>query len=243
MVPSKGSTSHASAFLAAILGAEAAMIPYQKIFIGNTMYYNFHTHHQPQDSTETAILNCYPEDILPASSPCSIGLHPWHVDKDWQEKVDMVRSKAQADNVWAIGECGLDKVRGGDLSTQIQAFSAQLQIARELHKPVIVHCVKAYDELLHAITNDDHIIIHGFRGKWQQAKQIIAKGALLSFGNQYNLETLRFVYSSNTPFFLETDDLRLSVRQIYEQVGHHLDVDVSHLVRLCDPRQICGRLP
>ncbi len=207
------------------------------------MYFNFHTHNVPESKEEVAIINCYPDEALPADAPCSVGLHPWHVGEDWQEKVALVRQSARSENVWAIGECGLDKVRGGDFGLQKEAFKEQLVIAREVGKPVIVHCVKAFDELLSMAGKDDRIVVHGFRGKWQQAKQMIAKGIMLSFGNQYNEETLRFVYSSNTPFFLETDDLRLSVRQIYEQVGRHLGVDACRLARLCDPRQICGRLP
>lgn len=214
------------------------------------MFFNFHTHNNTLNgdtpTDEMAILNCCPNDALPTGFPCSVGLHPWDVSYDWAEQVEMVRQKAKEGNVWAIGECGLDKLRGGDMSIQTDAFKAQLAIAREVGKPVIVHCVKAFEELLKCIDcvgTLSPIIIHGFRGKPQQAKQIIAKGLLLSFGYHYNVETLRFVYSANLPFFLETDDLHLSVRRIYEQVAGHLDVDVSRLVRLCDPRQICGRLP
>lgn len=234
------------------------------------MFFNFHTHNNTLNgdtsTDEMAILNRRPYDALPCDSPCSVGLHPWDVSDDWAEQVEMVRQKAKEDSVWAIGECGLDRLRGGEMSLQTDAFKAQVAIAREVGKPIIVHCVKAFDELLKCIDCKDTlpskrtiqetrhtdcatracqppIIIHGFRGKPQQAKQIIAKGLLLSFGYHYNVETLRFVYSTNLPFFLETDDLHLSVRQIYEQVAGHLDVDVSRLVRLCDPRQICGRLP
>lgn len=188
-------------------------------------------------------MNSYPDDVLPANTLCSVGLHPWWVGEDWREKAEKVREKARLSNVWAIGECGLDRLRGGALATQTEAFRAQLDIAREVGKPVIVHCVKAYDILLGMITPEDKVIVHGFRGKPELAKQIMAKGALLSFGQSYNVETLRFVYSLNRPFFLETDDLHLSVRQIYEQVGRHLDVDVSRLVHLCDPRQTYGHRP
>lgn len=213
------------------------------------MYYNLHTHHLPTDNNEIAIINRNPDEDLCADASAigknvySIGLHPWHVDANWQEKIEAVRSMAQQQNVWAIGECGLDKVRGGDFQLQKEAFRAQLEIARKVGKPVIVHCVKAFDELLSMTDKGNKIVVHGFRGKPQQAKQIMAKGMLLSFGQLYNVETLKFVYATNLPFFLETDDLRLSVHQIYDQVALHLGVDAYHLVRLCDPRQICGRLP
>ena len=65
----------------------------------------------------------------------------------------------------------------------------------------------------------------------------MAKGLFLSFGHRYQIETLRFVFTSSRPFFLETDDSPLSFRQIYEQVARHLDVDVCLLESLCDPRK------
>ncbi len=219
-------------------------------------YFNLHSHYLPTSDEEVAIVNCSPQDDLPCSTPCSVGLHPWDVDEEWADKVRMVESKAKDERVWAIGECGLDKLKGGDLSLQRQAFLAQIDIATETCKPVIVHCVKAVDELF-AVTAEalarngrlPQIIIHGFRGKWQQAKQIIAKGMMLSFGNKYNVESLKLAYevaiTSSIPFFLETDDLHgdhLSVRQIYEQAARHLGVDVSHFVNLCGHQKVFCRL-
>lgn len=214
------------------------------------MLFDIHTHSLREESAlvsdegVTAVFNCFPSDALPPQAPCSVGLHPWHVGSDWEEQISLVRSHANKANVWAIGECGIDKLRGGDISLQERAFEAQVAIAHEVGKPVVVHCVKAVDEILRIIGSNPDVtfILHGFRGKPQQAQQIIAKGAYLSFGYHYNVETLRFVFSLNRPFFLETDDLHLSVRQIYDQVAHHLGVDVSRLVRLCDPRQTFGRL-
>ena len=196
----------------------------------------------------------YPEGV-----GLSVGLHPWKVDEDWQEAFALIREVAIRPDVWAIGECGLDKARGEALTLQIEAFRAHIALSEELQKPLLVHCVRAFDELLllrreleaagkKEGREPQSWVIHGFRGKPQQAKQLMTKGMLLSFGHQYNVETLRWVYGCSglsgmsssarvNPFFLETDDLHLSVRQIYEQVARHLDVDVVHLAHLCDPRQ------
>lgn len=186
----------------------------------------------------------YPEGVH-----LSVGLHPWKVDASWREKMTRIRVEAERADVWAIGECGLDKVRGVALPVQVEAFRAQIAIAEEVGKPVVVHCVKAFDELLSlrrevvaACRAKGSVfpqpwIIHGFRGNPEQAKQLIAKGLFLSFGHRYQIETLRFVFTSSRPFFLETDDSPLSVRQIYEQVARHLDVDVCLLESLCDPRK------
>ena len=228
--------------------------------------FNFHTYYIDE---EPCLLNVDTADLQPSYPEhvrLSIGLHPWKVGEDWQEVVASIRKEASRRDVWAIGECGLDKVHGAPLAMQMDAFRAHIAIAEEVQKPMVIHCVKAFDELLMlrreleaSCKQEGRVpqswVIHGFRGKPEQAKQLMTKGMLLSFGHQYNLETLRFVYASLkgtspsssgsslgegqgcvTSFFLETDDLHLSVRQIYEQVARHLDVDVAHLSHLCDPR-------
>lgn len=205
------------------------------------MFFNLHTHYYNMEEgrEELAIVNCYPNDSLPQGTPCSVGLHPWYIGEDWHEQLALVNKKVREDAVWAVGECGLDKLCGVDFEIQKEVFGEQLAIARAVGKPVIVHCVKAYNELLAMISGKDKVIVHGFRGKPQLAKQIMTKGALLSFGHLYNVETLRFVYSTYCPFFLETDDCHLSIRQIYEEVGCRLGVDVGRLGDLCDFRRIC----
>lgn len=212
--------------------------------------YNFHTYYITDE--EPCLLNVDAPDLLPTypeGVKLSVGLHPWKVTDAWKEEVSLIREASKRADVWAIGECGLDKVKGGVLSLQMEAFRAQIALAEELQKPMVIHCVRAFDELLmlrreleSSCKHEGRVaqpwVIHGFRGKPEQAKQLMAKGMLLSFGHQYNLDTLRTVFTSSRPFYLETDDHHpFSVRRIYEQVAHHLDVDVARLARLCDPRQ------
>ena len=235
--------------------------------------FNFHTHHIDEVPCLLNVDVQHWQESFPSHVALSVGLHPWNVSAGWQETFSLVRAAALDERVWAIGECGLDKLHGEALSLQMEAFRAHIAIAEEVQKPMIIHCVRAFDELLMLrreleasckhesgngggnVRHPQPWVIHGFRGKPEQAKQLMTKGMLLSFGHQYNLETLRFVYASLkgtspsssgsslgegqgsvTSFFLETDDLHLSVRQIYEQVARHLDVDVAHLFHLCDPR-------
>ena len=220
--------------------------------------FNFHTYHIDE---EACLLNVDVADIQPSYPKqviLSVGLHPWKVKVDWQQVIDSFHQEAQRPDVWAIGECGLDKVQGEELSLQMEAFRAHIALAEEVQKPMVIHCVRAFDELLMLRRELESSckreggepqpwVIHGFRGKPEQAKQLMTKGMLFSFGHQYNVETLRWVAGlsklsgisempPSTSFFLETDDLPLSVRQIYEQVARHLDVDVAHLSRFCDPR-------
>ena len=231
--------------------------------------FNFHTHHIDEVPCLLNVDVQHWQESFPSHVALSVGLHPWNVSTGWQETFSLVRAAALDERVWAIGECGLDKVRGEALSLQIEAFRAQALLAEEVHKPLVLHCVKAYDELLE-VRRDVVLlckqrscvpqpwVLHGFRGGPEQAKQMMAKGFMFSFGHHYHVETLRYVFSSSvgterlgnkgipkdstvSPFFLETDDSRLSVRQIYDQVARHLDVDVARLEHLCDPRQTIFR--
>ena len=236
--------------------------------------FNIHTYYIIE--SEPCLLNVDAAHLLPSypsQVALSVGLHPWNVDEAWRDSFDAVRTAAVREDVWAIGECGLDKAHGSlaeidkeaSLSLQMEAFRAHIALAEEVQKPMLIHCVRAFDELFRLrqelVTKckqqgrvPQPWVIHGFRGKPEQAKQIMAKGLMLSFGHHYNLQTLRSVFRgfsensedsehsessvfSLTPFFLETDDCRLSVSQIYEQVAHHLGIDVGLLDHLCDPRQ------
>ena len=217
---SKVSISLVVASCDVIRGEVVATTLYPNNFIGELPMFDFHTYYIKEES---CLLNVDMENLLPSYPKhvkLSVGLHPWNVSETWQETVASIRKVASRDDVWAIGECGLDKVHGEphplQMEVQMAAFRAQIAIAEEVQKPMV---------------------IHGFRGKPEQAKQMMTKGFFLSFGHHCNIETLRWVFTSSRPFYLETDDLHLSVRQIYEQAAHHLGVDVSRLVHLCDPRK------
>lgn len=212
--------------------------------------FNIHTH--IIDSVP-CLYSTGTNDIVTSSIPehvaLSIGIHPWDVTDSWEDTFEnRVVPVASTGKVWAIGECGLDKLHGPSLDVQMNVMKTHIALAEEVGKPIIVHCVKAFDQLLalrketeQACKRDGHEaqpwIVHGFRGKPEQAKQIMAKGLYLSLGHQYNTETLRFLFNHACPFFLETDDLHLSVCHIYEQAARCLGVDVSRLEDLCDPFQ------
>ncbi len=189
------------------------------------LYHDSHTHRRECIDDVIAVVNRYPGELCAEDKCVSIGLHPWYVSDDWQLQIEKMRSEVFSPSVCAIGECGLDKCVDVDIKRQIEAFKAQVSLAEEVCKPMIIHCVKAFDELLSvhkAMKPQQKWMVHGFRGNPQQAKQIMAKGLLLSFGHHYNISSLAYVASTCQNLYLETDDCDLSIRQIYEQVSHHL---------------------
>jgi len=197
--------------------------------------FNLHTHLLPDDPAEEYMLNCQPGQVRTDIAACSVGLHPWDVTRDWQEQVAQAEADAALPNVWAIGECGLDTLRGPDIELQTAAFCAQAALAERMGKPVVIHCVRAFDRLLrlHKMCRPRVAwIVHGFRGKAELAKQLMAKGMLLSFGHEFNAETVRYVVTSARPFYLETDQTAGGLTDVCRRVEDALGR--SHVL-------LCGR--
>lgn len=118
----------------------------------------------------------------------SAGVHPWdaHLPFDFA----LVQRAAEDPRLWAVGECGLDKFAQASLELQTAVFCQHIDLALEAKKNLIIHCVKHWDTLLqlkkhYGNTHTETLwIIHGFRGKYTQAMQLIDKGFYLSF-NMY----------------------------------------------------------
>ena len=82
-------------------------------------------------------------------------------------------------NLIAFGEAGFDKLRGPSVELQRSVFAEQVKIAGENRKPLVIHCVKAWDELLAAHKNLKPVtpwLVHGFRGKKELALTADQKG-------------------------------------------------------------------
>lgn len=120
----------------------------------------------------------------------SVGVHPWNADKADASVWQRLEAWAKDARVVAIGEIGLDRLRGPEMSIQLATFRKQTQLADTLCLPVIIHCVRAYDILLGTKPPEtSQWIIHGFRGKPELARQLLAAGYDLSFGNLFNQAT------------------------------------------------------
>ena len=152
----------------------------------------------------------------------SIGIHPW--DSDIQFSMAEFEKLIQHKNCLAIGECGLDKVIEIDLEIQKRVFISQLELAVKYQKTVIIHCVKAYDELIE-ICKPYHskipLIIHGFNKSLQLAKQLIDKGFYLSL-NSAILKKVEIDLSilPIEKIFLETDNNEsLLIEDVYQKAA------------------------
>lgn len=197
-------------------------------------YFDIHTHQRPQQATEV-VFSCFKEDCpLPEEIVrFSVGIHPWHLtesnaDGHWQWLVEM----ANRPQVVAIGECGLDKLKGPSLALQIDVFKRCALLAEERSLPLIIHAVKCFNELIRLKKELRPVqpwIIHGFRGKKEVAQEYLKHGFYLSFGEHYQEESMRTVPLDK--LFLETDESSLTIESIYQKAAHTLGMSVEELAR------------
>jgi len=168
----------------------------------------------------------------------SLGLHPWYIDRqDIQTALKKIASCDGDSKLLAIGECGLDKTITTPLSLQTEVFNAQIKLAEQLGKPLIIHCVRAYNELiqLKKSGNSTEIgwIIHGFNANPALADQLIKHGFYLSFGaallNPCSRAGQALLETPQNRLFLETDTAELAIDAIYAAAAKMLGVDVATL--------------
>jgi TatD DNase family protein len=138
-------------------------------------------------------------------------------------------------NILAIGEAGFDKLRGPSVELQRKVFEKQVSIAEDHKKPIIIHCVRAWDELLASHKKLKPVtpwLIHGFRGKKELARQLLSKGMYLSFWFDFVIRPESAGLLRSLPvsrFFLETDGADIDIREIYRKVATDLDLTIDEL--------------
>ena len=178
-------------------------------------YIDFHTHQVPVSKNVIAIVE----------GRDTWGIHPWKADETFV--VPDLSAKL------AIGECGLDGLRGPSMEVQESVFLEQIRLSEELGKPLIIHCVKAFDRLLQLrkeLNPKQSWMFHGFRGKPQQLRSHLDAGFFVSFGFQHNEESLRICPIDR--LLLETDDDEFHpIDEIYNNVARKRELEVTSLVK------------
>lgn len=205
-------------------------------------YVDIHTHQAAEPLAESLVVRSlrhseirlthqYPERYF------SAGMHPWDYQADRAvEDFDEVARAAQLPNVLAIGECGLDRQVGPELSIQAGIFEQHLSLAEHLNKPVVIHCVRAFPELL-ALTKQRRprvpMLVHGFNNKPQILQQLIRNQFLVSFG-----QALLWPESNASrgigqvplaQLFLETDDSQTPISAIFAAASERLQLPEATL--------------
>lgn len=172
---------------------------------------------------------------MPKTKPISVGLHPWYATIEKLElQMKYMSVLAKQPNVKLIGECGLDRLKGENLENQIIVLEKQIALAETLNKPLILHCVKCFSELIEIkdrLKVKVPMIIHGFNKNEKLGQQLLNKGFLLSFGAAILKEDSGAAQLAQQCdiFFLETDDSEISIEEIYQASANLKNCSIDKL--------------
>ena len=206
-------------------------------------YIDIHTHHaMPAEATFAVVTLMAHENVQPDNLPrrtYTAGIHPWYLNNDnHNQLLEFIQHTAGNSNLAAIGEAGFDKLRGPSMELQRSVFEEQVAIADKHKKPLVIHCVKAWDELLASHRNlkpETPWLVHGFRGKKELASQLLSRGMYISLWFDFALrpesaDLIRFLPGDR--IFLETDGADVDIREIYRKVSHDLAIPADELKKL-----------
>lgn len=199
-------------------------------FIFLDVFINIHTHHEIFDAKVELVSFHVSEEAR--ANVYSYGIHPWKIEGDKTDLLMRINRVARNRRCIAVGECGLDKNCETDFKLQEEIFLEHVILANEIDKPLIIHCVKAFNELtacLRKAKNKVPVLIHGFNNNLNIAQTLLKEGYLLSFGKALlspesnAAEAIKHCGRNN--FFLETDDADISIKYIYKKAAEILSVD------------------
>ena len=199
-------------------------------------YFNLHTHQFTNQPEVLELVNQYPQEFEARIPFYSIGIHPLYIDiSRLAADFKVMDEKLALPECLALGECGLDKRSETLFEVQQSVFEKQMALAEKYQKPVVIHCVGAFQELIEIkkrLKTTVPMIIHGFSKKMELAKQLIDNGFYLSFGkNVLRNPELESVFHNipNDKFLLETDMVEEGIQAVYALAAKYKNLEVSEL--------------
>lgn len=197
-------------------------------------YFNLHTHKATQIPNRIELVNQYPNEFTNSFPYYSIGIHPWYiVEERVASDLKIIEQQLQDPNCLALGECGLDKRIAIPLDVQQSVFEQQLQLAQKYNKPVVIHCVAAYQEVIASakkLNSTVPLLIHGFSKNETVAQSLLNNGFYLSFG-KYLVQNpaLKSVFQKvlDDRFFLETDTIENGIEEVYALAAQYKNTTVE----------------
>ncbi len=190
-------------------------------------FLDFH-HHKPN---QIGIYNLNLEEEIPAGK-FSIGLHPKDITEHWKSDFEKIKEISTSENCLAIGECGLDGLISIDEKLQSEIFQTHISWAEEIKKPIIIHCVRRFSQILHFKKAKVPLVIHGFNKKENIGKELLKAGLYLSFGKAAldNLSLQKLIEDFPIQrLFLETDNADFEILNLYEKVAEIKSISLENL--------------
>lgn len=189
-----------------------------------------HTH-RGETANEQSVISLTPYEYLESKpvGPFSIGIHPWDTVSDPEAQFSVLKEILSHTEPIAVGECGLDALRGADMDTQLDFLTRQTDLAAEAGLPAILHIVKKFDEIIKLRRRygaSQQFLVHGFRGNPQQAMQLIRNNIRISFGIHFNPMTIQAIPLQDLLF--ETDG-KCTVNEVIDAASATLGIPENSL--------------
>lgn len=191
----------------------------------------FDFHHHNRENTY-GIYNLEPKEIV-TEKKFSVGIHPKDIDENWEENFEKIKKISLLQNCVAIGECGLDGLISVNENLQKEVFEKHILWANQIKKPVIIHCVKRFSEIIpfQKIAKIP-LVIHGFNKKKTIADEMLKHGFYLSFGksvlHSLSLQSILKEFPLEK-MFLETDDANFNIEELYQKTAEIKGISIENL--------------
>jgi TatD DNase family protein len=195
--------------------------------------FNFHTHNK---SEGYGIINIFPDDEIVSGKRYSCGLHPWNYSENFEKDLSKIEILAKKNKLVAIGETGFDPKSPVNIKLQTKIFQKHVEISEKYNLPLIIHCVKFYNQLIKIKSqlNPENVwIIHGFNGKISIADELVKNGFYFSLSEIIlkdiaKAESLLEIIPTENLFF-ETDDKNFDIESIYNFAAKQFSMSLSDL--------------
>jgi len=198
--------------------------------------FNFHTHNQNE---EFGIINAGLSSNFDNKKNYSIGIHPWNYSLNWEKGFNQISESASNTFVVAIGETGFDPKSKVSIDLQRTIFEKHVALSEKLQKPLIIHCVKYFNEIIeikNRINPHQAWIIHGYRGKLTILKDLIEHDFYFSINEDLLKDTAKaeetFQLIGPEKLFLETDDKNADIRNIYNFAAKVFNIKIEELLNI-----------
>jgi TatD DNase family protein len=191
----------------------------------------FDFHHHNRENTY-GIYNLEPKEIV-TEKKFSVGIHPKDIDENWEENFEKIKEISLLPNCVAIGECGLDGLISVNENLQKEVFEKHILWANQINKPVIIHCVKRFSEIIpFQKIAEIPLVIHGFNKKKTIADEMLKHGFYLSFGksvlHSLSLQSILKEFPLEK-MFLETDDANFNIEELYQKTAEIKGISIENL--------------
>lgn len=165
---------------------------------------DFHTH-----NTKSRYRALVSSPVPIAGHLTSFEFHPWNLPMEFIP--ELIQTGSCLSGFTAIGEIGLDKLHLPDMTIQLQYLEKLCELSIELHKPVVIHCVKAFDELFAVLKRFPvKAMFHGFRSSPEMLDELWKRKITVSFHPQMvnNPALMHKLSNAKGGFGFESDDIK-----------------------------------